>query len=582
MISLRDASPVLLLIAFAMVLPAGCGRDETETPDERGGPDGAPVEHALGDAPAEDEDGAKETDSPESQPPAGDAAPADTAEAPQGDGTPPTDGEPTGPDAAEDEGARLELRLRARREQILELIRLGEFTEASAELREVVAEYPRYRQRLQFSPLLNETTRHQRGEGSVRFAMQKLGGYSERELRITRRKLERAGETGVLVLTKAIRTADDATAEAAIRLLRDVNPSALPNACAQRLLHKPESELRKPCIEVLRSNGDDLSALGARHLFQAAVSHAELPDSLSMRRLAAARIAQGIEAQALQSLLVRVRGLPADDQSRGELLRFLAAVYHFSAQRSDDAFAEQSGGLQTAEAARAATAHLPDGPVREQITQLLMPLSVQALEKGLLGRWTFGTAKWPFLARDTDTLHLRTKGYSVKRETSDDALSGSYAVAAWVRPESLPTGQQPTPFWTLVRKSGWPMALLVDSEGHPVFMQFVEGADRPITCRGASRLAPGRWTHLALSVDTQQGTVTLFADAQHAGSTEFPRDSTLANKPDPSRPFRVLDLPAGDIEQVRFPGDVDDLRLYGRPVTPNEVRDLRSLGFAWQ
>lgn len=478
-----------------------------------------------------------------------------------------------------------ELRVRAAKARAEELILRGEFTDARSRVQELVAAYPRFRESLELSRMLRDVTVHQQRAGGVRFAVAKLSTFGTIEMRAARGKFERAGETALIVLAKAVREEDDAIAKAALELLDDLDPAAVPDACAQRLEARPDSELRPFCVDRVRNALQDVSPFGARLLCRAAAAQRERAGGPELRQIAARRLVMGVDASSLRSLILRIRA--GDDPQQSSILPFLGALYHFATGRSDAEFLSMCPDERALADLRHAAGMMRDGDDPEEARAgrkavgLFMPFDDVDLADGLAGRWLFGTPKWPFLGGDVEEEYLSSEGFSVGRETAESAVAGNYSISAWIRPSARPTGEQPTPFWVIARKSEWSMVLLMAADGRLVFIHALAEGEAPVTCFSSTRIGVGQWAHVAVVVDRRNGRARLLVNGTTEAESEFAANGKMARDEDPERPFRVLALPPGSADQCRFRGDAGDIRLYSRSLSADDVRALLRCGILW-
>lgn len=94
------------------------------------------------------------------------------------------------------------------------------------------------------------------------------------------------------------------------------------------------------------------------------------------------------------------------------------------------------------------------------------------------------------------------------------------------------------------------------------------GSHRAIQTTGPAPQG-GEWTHLVGVHDMVTHTLTLYVNGQRAGTTTLTGNAWYASGP--------LQMGAGSYSGTPgnyFPGDIDDLRLYDRPLSSDEVRQL--------
>jgi hypothetical protein len=133
-----------------------------------------------------------------------------------------------------------------------------------------------------------------------------------------------------------------------------------------------------------------------------------------------------------------------------------------------------------------------------------------------------------------------------------------------------------------VRKAGWPMALVMDSDGRVHFLHALHEEEAPLDCAGATRLSPGQWRHVVVTVDRQAGRTRLYMDGSLETAADFPAGAATSTDEDVTRPFRALGLEPGETTGCRFRGDAEDIRMYDRVLPDDEITDLVRLGALWK
>lgn len=555
-----------LLAASGLLAMAGCDEQPPEPAPRQGNvtdrPATPPDDDAAGGDQSADVDGDGPTDPPTDDDGAGPAEPADDAADP----------------ASGLEGERLRHYVLARREAIDALLRRGEIARALNLARDLQSRYPQFGHALRLTYQVRQLRQRKNEAAPLGFVIDRLDEPTAAEYDAVFQRFRRGGETSLLMLAHAAATRDDATAAQAIRLLDELGRGHAAGACARRLVNHPETNLRQRCVGLIAQRLDTLDALGLQALYQAAVTQKDRPEARQLRLLAARRLNAGLEAEALQSLLVRATSpRPVDTRAeQNNLIALLGALYHFAANRSDAAFTEMVGDDQALAQLRQAA-----GQVGGPVAMLFEPIDLSTLDEGMSFRWVFGTAKWPVLPADVEA-EVEAQAVAVGRERSAKLVTGPYAIAAWVRPEALPVADSDRPFHVIARKGGWAMALLVDASGSVVFMHVVQPDGQAIVTRSQTRLEPGTWRHVVASLDPEAGRMTLYVDGEAEASAEFAAGSEIVADANPARPFEVLGLEPRELGPTRLDGDVEDLRFYQRPLRPALVRQLHTLAHAWQ
>ncbi|MGW5052658.1 LamG domain-containing protein [Actinokineospora sp. NPDC004072] len=189
--------------------------------------------------------------------------------------------------------------------------------------------------------------------------------------------------------------------------------------------------------------------------------------------------------------------------------------------------------------------------------------------------WTAGQADLP----DPDDLAARFTGPAHITAPSPIDTGQSYAVAAWVRLDRAPTANA-----TAVSLDGQTTSAFVLRALAGGKWSFRANADDTATPTGgeavsATAAQPGVWTHLVAVHRKDKGRVELYVNGVLAGSVAYTAGFSAAG------PLRIGQGRHAGAAVDPFPGAVDDLVLYSRPLYEAEIkamagRDL-SLGHNW-
>ena len=145
--------------------------------------------------------------------------------------------------------------------------------------------------------------------------------------------------------------------------------------------------------------------------------------------------------------------------------------------------------------------------------------------------------------------------------------------SAWVRPESVGGSQ-------VVATSGsYGHFELRTDDGRPSITAFVrwEGGKGFLTATAGEAIPTGRWSHVAGSFDGH--TATVYVSGRPAGTASLRRGLTGVVRPPPqSGPDARVGagyVAYADPTPARsFNGTIDEVRLYCRPLTPDDFRRL--------
>ncbi|WP_030017610.1 LamG-like jellyroll fold domain-containing protein [Streptomyces monomycini] len=144
-----------------------------------------------------------------------------------------------------------------------------------------------------------------------------------------------------------------------------------------------------------------------------------------------------------------------------------------------------------------------------------------------------------------------------------------YALSAWVRPSEKPQHAAVVAAQAGNRVSGTELYYSADLDRW-VFNQYTDDAPTgtPVRATGA-RAAGGSWAHLVGVHDTIADTLTLYVNGRKAGAAKL-NGAFYAAGP--------LLIGAGSYRNGAlgsyFPGQIDDVRLFDRPVSAEEVQQL--------
>jgi hypothetical protein len=148
---------------------------------------------------------------------------------------------------------------------------------------------------------------------------------------------------------------------------------------------------------------------------------------------------------------------------------------------------------------------------------------------------------------------------------------GSFTINAWVQPDSLPSSQG-----GLSAESGSPYTVFAIEDR--LTLQVVEGGDAYAETRvdgqsfvaetSAGNIQPGEWTMVTLVYNDQDDSLTV-STGQGADRSSV----SLPSAPDLTSGSTFVGY-RPDIGGNGFDGRIDELRLYGRPAIPFNLRDI--------
>jgi hypothetical protein len=294
-----------------------------------------------------------------------------------------------------------------------------------------------------------------------------------------------------------------------------------------------------------------------------------------------------------------VKEEPADERRReAQRDRFVADVRGQIREAKDleAKKAEIEGRIRAAE--------LADGASRPEYVELRSELAA-ALERakeppGLVGRWTLdevnaertadaspngvpGAVKGKAVAApgriggglelDGSTGHVELP----KTEALKKLQRGSYTLACWYRPEAAPSGENSKDNgWAqgLVVKAGFHTGILLVAGNRFVIDHWLEAGGHA-HATGNSTCGAGRYYHVAGVVDREVGEVRVYVDGKRDASKAFAKGA--AGRDFGSEPWRIgMAKPNAKEYRYAAKGVIDDVRIYDRALTDDEVKALFS------
>ncbi|MGW9307644.1 LamG-like jellyroll fold domain-containing protein [Saccharomonospora azurea] len=142
---------------------------------------------------------------------------------------------------------------------------------------------------------------------------------------------------------------------------------------------------------------------------------------------------------------------------------------------------------------------------------------------------------------------------------------GSYSVSAWVRLDEAGDG-----FQTVVSQ---------DTGAHSAFFLQYSGQDQRwamsyagLRALSAEKPEPGRWYHLTGVRDVRAGTLSLYVDGEHADT----KSACLADGGEGNTVIGRAQYGGQEVDHLR--GDVDEVRIFDRALSREEIAQLASAG----
>ena len=155
-------------------------------------------------------------------------------------------------------------------------------------------------------------------------------------------------------------------------------------------------------------------------------------------------------------------------------------------------------------------------------------------------------------------------GYVSAVASTSLAPAGAITLEAWVKPHSLPAAE----FATVIRKEG--CYSLRFAGGRLGFVLWLAGSPFTVAARKTDWQAD-QWYHLAATYDGRQARI--FVDGVEVESSERPQPEQIGTE-------RSNCCIGSNNGQSRFPGVIDEVRIYTRALAPAEIEASRQRGLA--
>lgn len=156
---------------------------------------------------------------------------------------------------------------------------------------------------------------------------------------------------------------------------------------------------------------------------------------------------------------------------------------------------------------------------------------------------------------------------------------GDYSLAAWFRPEALPSVSDPQDplearrdsLSVIVGRTGWTLGLHLRADGS-FFMQHFLADRSPRTSQSADRAQLGRWYHLVGVVDRTRGETSLAVDGVLGRPAHWPAAGVAAFNYGAKDHWRIgISTPGGATCRWPARGHIREVRVYGRVLTADEI-----------
>ena len=146
-------------------------------------------------------------------------------------------------------------------------------------------------------------------------------------------------------------------------------------------------------------------------------------------------------------------------------------------------------------------------------------------------------------------------------------MLSSLSVSAWVRTSSMPTDGYETVVSTeIVFQGGWQLNLDKTTSDTAVHEAFWDTVRATYTYYECPCMPLGQWAHLAMVVDGDAHTLTMYVDGQVESVTPAPNPMTPGSA--------VLYIGRWSMQDRLLVGDIDDIAIYNRALASAEVQSL--------
>jgi hypothetical protein len=162
----------------------------------------------------------------------------------------------------------------------------------------------------------------------------------------------------------------------------------------------------------------------------------------------------------------------------------------------------------------------------------------------------------------------------------DQIQLGSYAVAAWFKPEVVPPGTDDAAndaSFGIVMKTGWHEGLSYNHQKQFTFHHWLAGAADPVwTGIGTweDEYEPGQWYHLVGVVDQQERVVKIFVNGELKRSSD-PWDNGSKSRDYEQETWKIGVAGPGNEQYAWYAkGAIGDVRIYKGAMTEAQVKAL--------
>ena len=166
----------------------------------------------------------------------------------------------------------------------------------------------------------------------------------------------------------------------------------------------------------------------------------------------------------------------------------------------------------------------------------------------------------------------------------DDLQESDYTLATWFKPSSVPpeTGNHNQSGYGLIKKRNSSIGIHYSHiTGYQVNHYADEGAGAAQQAITAAEYPPGRWHHIAMTVNQSAGLVSMYVNGELVGTNTF-----VAGSPGMDTGSEIWRLgisnPGGANSERPAHGIQDDARIYDRALSAVEIKKLYGLMGHWK
>jgi hypothetical protein len=165
-------------------------------------------------------------------------------------------------------------------------------------------------------------------------------------------------------------------------------------------------------------------------------------------------------------------------------------------------------------------------------------------------------------------------------EDLDKVQEGSYTLAAWFKPESVPPGKESAndANYGIVMKTGWHLGLYYTNEKKFVMAHWLVGEkpDEPLwtgTGTWDDEYEPGQWYHLVGTVDRSAGKIAIYVNGELKNTAEFTPNGQARTY---GKMTWKIGIGSPGAKEWSWPakGSIDEVRIYGRALNAAESKAL--------